>query len=299
MNWSVSIAMRSAETARSLGIAPLVTVALLLLGLAAAISARPEMATAAPVSGVVVEAKMTYHRDSAGQYRGVRMIIRRDGEELVDQRPGRLCRSCAPQPAGVEAGGNPVHVIQLDATPEPEVVFDLWAGGAHCCVYSYIYRYNPKSGLYVALRHNFHDFGYRFLPVRRGGPYDLLSADARFAYKFGCFGCSRFPPQVWAYREGRLFDATQGYPGFVRRDLRRERAIYRHRRGRGNVRPSLAALVADRCLLGDCARGLRLVRGALQRGYLGKQERYELGPTGKKFVRVLRRFLGRAGYFGG
>jgi hypothetical protein len=233
----------------------------------------------------LVEAELTFHRTSAYRYIGVRMLIRRDGMSYLDRTPGRLCQLCVPQPFGVGAGIKPVHVIQLDSDSEPEVVFDLFSGGAHCCIYSYIYRYDPARELYVGLRHDFRDFGYRFVAVRRGGPYDLSSFDARFAYKFGCFLCSRFPPQVWAYLGGRLLDVTRRYPRLVRRDLRREQRIYDHWRGRGNVRPALAALVADRCLLGKCHSGFRLMSRALERATSG-------GRKGMRSVRQGRNMSG-------
>jgi hypothetical protein len=58
----------------------------------------------------------------------------------------------------------------------------------------------------------------------------------------------------------------------------------------------LAAYVADEALLGRSSTGFQLVRNALHHGYLRPQSRYELGPTGRRFVRQLRRFLERTGY---
>ena len=41
--------------------------------------------------------------------------------------------------------GNSVRFANLDSDAEPEILVDLYTGGAHCCLISFIYDYNGTS----------------------------------------------------------------------------------------------------------------------------------------------------------
>jgi len=224
------------------------------------------------------------------------MEIFRDGRRVVDRRPPKSCGYCNLIPAAAIELEHPVSVIQLDGSPEPEVVFDFWTGGAHCCLVSFIFNWNAGAGMYESTQHNFYDFGYRFIKASGSNWFSFQGWDWRFGYRFGCFGCSAFPPQVWRYRVGRLIDATRSYPGIVKADRRKLRRIYRNRGGKADVRPVLAALVADECLLGRRSAGMRLLDLALHRGYLRHPHRDTVWPLSRAYVHKLRRFLRHTGY---
>jgi hypothetical protein len=83
----------------------------------------------------------------------------------------------------------------------------------------------------------------------------------------------------------------------VRRDRGRLLRAYRSlRRRHEDVRGVLAAYVADSYLLGQRAKGWRFARRALRRGDLRGLGRYDDWPSGRKYLRALRRFLRRKGY---
>lgn len=275
------------------------TATVLLLGLVAlAVPAtvRPLPARAA----ADVQAEVTYREAADGSVGDVRLIVYRDGSRVLDRAPVTLCRTCPAIPFPQEEPESAARVIQLDRSPEPEVLFTLYAGGAHCCVYVEIFRWDSAAGRYLVTMHDFRDPGYQLKGLGHTGVPVFASADDRFAYRFSCFACSRLPPQVWEYRAGRMVDVTSSFPGQVKTDLVRLERSYRRARGRADVRPVLAALVADECVLGRCASGFRVVRQARQRGYVRVfDHELEFGPHGRKFVRVLRRFLTRLGYLSG
>ena len=231
-----------------------------------------------------VTARMTYR---ASDRRDVRMTILRDGAVVLDQP---ACRWC--QPAGFGERSS-VAVVQLDPSPEPEVVFDLFTGGAHCCFDSLIYQYVAPS--YAGLRQEWRDPGYRFIDPEGDGLLEFLSADGRFAYKFASFARSQFPPQVWRYRAGKMLNVTREYPAIVGSDADKMWRAYRRGSGRRAVRSIMAVLVADWCLLDRCQQGLRLLTRAARAGSLDLTESRKR-TNGKRFARTLRNFLRRTGY---
>ncbi len=84
----------------------------------------------------------------------VHLVISRRGRTLVDRKLG---------PAVPWA----IKVRDLDGNGEAEVIADFYTGGAHCCLFSRIYRYTGTG--YVALRHLWGDPSYslRDLDARR------------------------------------------------------------------------------------------------------------------------------------
>ncbi len=233
---------------------------------------------------VRVEAEVTYHESGDGSISGVRLQIFRAGVKVLDRRPALPCSGCelVPVPPSFQ---EPAQVLQLDETPEPEVVFTLYSGGAHCCIYAQAFRWDEATGRYLLAVHDFRDFGYRFKYLRGNGPPLFVSSDSRLAYRFSCFACALYPPQIWEYRGGEFIDVTRAYPRLVKRDLVRVTRAYRRARGEFDVRGILATLVAEKCLLGNCKAGFRTVRRAIR----AEQAR-------PPYLRALRRFLGRLGY---
>jgi hypothetical protein len=247
-----------------------------------------------------VQAQLSYQTGSDFSFHNVRVSISRNGTQLVNEQLKSLCRFCTVSPAdGGQPGAKSVNVLDLDGVAtEPEVVVDLFTGGAHCCFYSVIYYYAPATNSYRSLTHEWLDPGYQFADLDGNNIPEFVSADGRFAYRFGPFADSRFPPQIWNFQNGALIDVTREYPQLVKQDLARETHSYQarrktHRLGVGTI---LAAIVADRCLLGQCSRGFGLVKTAISRGDLSRDVRFSQPPYNRRYLRALRRFLGRLGY---
>ena len=77
-----------------------------------------------------------------------------------------------------------MRLRDLDGDREPEVIVDLFTGGAHCCSVSAIYSFAEGSGKYAPLRHNWRDAGYRLQDLRDDGKLELRTRDARFGYRY-------------------------------------------------------------------------------------------------------------------
>ena len=262
----------------------------------AAAKVKTETATSGPLT-----AEMSYNQQGFSGFNNLRIKIVRNGSTLLDEKApppggqtGPPCNSCSAFPAG---GGETtsVHALRLDADAEPEAIFDLYTGGAHCCFYSLIYRYDAASNSYLPLEHDWFDAFYRLIDPDGDGIPVFLSRDDRFAFKYSAYAFSRYPPQVWRYDAGQMLDVTSQYPTIVRRNAKSQLQSYNRGKGHRDVRAALAAFVADKCLLGSCGDGFDLVRAAKQKGFLA--DRFtEFGPSNGRFVKNLRRFLGRLGY---
>ncbi|MDQ2631886.1 MAG: hypothetical protein M3Y75_13070 [Actinomycetota bacterium] len=251
----------------------------------------------APVASaqVKVESEVTWDESGDGSVSNVRLHVFRDGVEVLNLPPVRPCAGCELQPVPPDYQP-PARVLQLDATPEPEVVFTLASRGAHCCIYAEVFRWDEASGRYLLTLHDFEDFGFRLKNLGPGGRPVFVSSDSRFAYRYSCFPCAIYPPRVWEYRGGKFSDVTRAHPGEVKKSLARANRLYRRIRDDYDPRGVLAGLVADKCLLGNCAGGFKVVRKAIRKGYVRRRDRYEIGAHGRRYLQDLRRFLGRLGY---
>ncbi len=191
----------------------------------------------------------------------------------------------------VPAGEDAVQVLDLDGDGVPEALFDLYTGGAHCCVVTTVFRGTTE------IERNWGNVGYRFKDVDRDGVKEFYSADDRFAYRYGSYAGSLYPLQVMRLVGDEFVDITATERALrprLKREARRYKRIYRKyaRRVRREptvrevIRSSLAAYTADQCSLGDCRKGYALVAKAQQRGAISG------------FARVVRRDMRKLGYDG-
>jgi hypothetical protein len=186
------------------------------------------------------------------------------------------------------SGRKPIALLDLDLDGEPEIVLDLFWGGAHCCFWSRFYRWDRQRRTYRDFRHLWGNVLYRAEDLEHDGKLDLVTGDDRFAYEFASFAESALPLRIWAYRPTGLVDRTRSYPARIAADAERQWRRYRAARGKSAERSALAAWAADECLLGrgeDAFARLRSLAG-------------ELSASGEpvSYLRHLRAFLRRTGY---
>lgn len=207
-----------------------------------------------------------------------RLQIKRSGELVFDQalsEDEELCRL------------NDLQVVHLNADEEPEVILDLYSGGAHCCFYSKIYQYDAASSQYEETEHFWGNVGYQLQDLDQDGIPEFKSADDRFAYQFSAYAASRFPLQIWQFQSGAMQNVTREFPQLVYSDAYQlwvDFARNRNEEYDGVLRSTLAAYLADKYLLGQEADGWQRVQQAYQRS-----DRLE-------FFADLRQFLRETGY---
>jgi hypothetical protein len=244
------------------------------------------------VASGAVTAELSYvkrpNRFVGTEYAALRVKIVRGGATLRDEKVGGVCAvGCSP--ALAQAKKKSIRLRDLDGDGEPEVLVDLFTGGANCCLYSLFYGFRADTSTYAREVADFGTYGYRLLDRRHDGLLQLKGGDVGFRGAFGCNACGPQPIRIWTWTGQKLRDSTRDFPGLVRKDARAVRRGYLLNRGKGPevVKGFLAPYAADRCSLGSCAAGLRTVRGAIRRG-----------EVNERFLPALRRLLRRFDYLG-
>jgi hypothetical protein len=273
------------------GVAGLAAVlAALVAASAAGAAPRPHVERA---QAGAVEAVFTYAWDAPRfRFTGQHLVIRHDGVIRFSADVRRPPDDGAnAQPANFFQHTRSVSLSDLDGDGEPEVVLDLYWGGAHCCWYTQIYRYDPAAQRYRPLVHVWGNVGYTLADLSHDGKQKLLTRDDRFSYAFADFADSAWPVRILEYRAGRLVVVTKSYPNEVKPDATSlwHKAMARARKGPSN-QGIMAAWAADQCLLGRCGVALQSVASLSRTGRVHG----DLKPAA--YERKLRAFLKRTQY---
>lgn len=197
-----------------------------------------------------------------------------------------------PQPGDYFAHHRSIAVRNLDTDAAPEVLVDLYTGGAHCCYHVEVFDSRSSGRTYASVTEDFLDAGATLRNPDHRGPPEWVSADARLAYAFGSFASAGFPLRIVRFVHGRFRAVTREFPGLVRKDAREYFALRDKARRQGDARGVLAAYVADEAILGNAPAALRRVTAIADAGRLGRYAQ----PGGRAFVRALRKTLRGLGY---
>jgi hypothetical protein len=242
-----------------------------------------------------VKATLTFEKNTEFGFMGknIRLQVDRDGILRFDGTPKS---GSSPNNEDPEEGNStipyayqksPLTVRDLDKDGEPEILIDYFSGGAHCCVYTLIYRYDADRETYEAINFSTRDMGYRLEDLNRDGRPEFVTADARFAYAFSSFAGSGFPLKIWNYKRGQMVDVTKQYPQRVRNSAYRYwtnvQTILREGQDR-EVKGQLAAYLADKYTLGEAEDGWKKLRAIYK------------GDDRADFFEKLEKFLKETGY---
>lgn len=231
-------------------------------------------------------------------YRGERLEINQGGAVYYNEPvTSKFCGSqCAPYSA--ITGKSAVAVVDLEHNGQPDVVLDLYSGGAHCCTIVQVFSYDPGTMTYTETETNFGDPQARIVDLRHNGRFQFLTADDAFAYEFTDYAGSGLPIEILRFTGGGFVNVTRSYPGLVARDAAFWLEAYK-RTASDQYQDSvgvIAAWAADEELLG---------RAKLVNGYLTEQAKLghlnsPLYPqaSGERFIVKLKRFLRAHGYLG-
>jgi hypothetical protein len=264
--------------------------ALCVLPAAASAATKTETANLGPVS-----VTLTYDTGpSPYDVSNTRIAIARGAVPVFNQAVADPCKQCAVVPAGLNGSGGSLTIRDLDGDGEPEVLFDIYTGGAHCCSYTWIYRYTGST--YSGVVATWGDTGYSIVQLPgHAGPL-LRTYDDRFAYEFTDFADSAFPPTIFSYNAGHLLDITRSFPSVIKADATRQLRLYKRAHRRRDIRGVVAAYAADEYLLGKPSAGLHLAYLALRRGELDGLGRGDVWARGRAYISALKKFLRHNGY---
>jgi hypothetical protein len=258
----------------------------------ALVAAAPASATTETASSGPVAAAFSYTKAGALQWKDLRVQVTRNGVQAFDGVPAAPdCKVPYCVPAGAGNGSRSLRVVDLDADGEPEILVDLYTGGAHCCSVTELLRWTGTG--YAAQTRDWADAGYTLVDAPPGGVPAFISGDVRFAYAFASFADSRFPVQVLTFKGGTWHDVTRARPETLRAESARLAREYRRRRSGEYALGVLAAWVADQYRLGRRATADRFVAAELRAGRLRGAKAW---PRGKAYVKLLRRSLRAWGY---
>jgi hypothetical protein len=272
-----------------LRIAVAAVVALALLP-AAAVAAEPVTETA---SAGQVTATFTHRDAGEGRWTDMKVTVVRGGAQVYSAAPKAAdCPApyCAPfGPLDTEPS---IKVVDVSGDGEPEVLVNLYSGGAHCCEVTLVLRWTGTT--YTSVARNFADFGYTLdTAAGPGVPAAFVSGDARFAYEFASFADSAFPVQILTFEEGRFSDQTSAHEDAVRADAARWLKQYTKRRNGRRALGLLAAWVADQYVLGNERKADAFLEHERRAGRLKSMTPW---PGGKAYIKLLKKDLKRWGY---
>lgn len=130
--------------------------------------------------------------------------------KFVGKSKGKLVFSLSEAFKNPAEYASSVKLVKLFPDSEyPQILFDAYTGGAHCCTMTEILLAS-KSGNW-----QFADFGYRdgdelkFEDATGAGNYVVIGVDESFNYTFDCYACSRPPIKIEEFKNGQLNDVTQ------------------------------------------------------------------------------------------
>jgi hypothetical protein len=199
-----------------------------------------------------------------------RLSVVRDGVRY-DLTIADIClEGCIVVPDGKDdpAGTSAVKVADLDGDGEPEILVDVFSGGAHCCLTARLLTFNGTG--YTPLDIGYGDVGYALKDADGDGHLELVGYDPRFSTVFTAFAGSAFPPSVLQVDHGATVDVTRRFPKLIRVDAAaRLKDLRRAKRG-DDVRGILAAYVADEYLLNKGTTGTREVDRLRRKGLVTK-----------------------------
>jgi hypothetical protein len=192
-----------------------------------------------------------------------------------------------------------VHVVDLENNGEPDVVLDLYSGGAHCCSIEQVFTFDPGTMTYVETERDFGDPSVQLVDLHHNGRTEFLTADDSFAYEFTDYAASGLPIEILKFSNRHFMKVTRGYPRAIARDAAKWLNAFKGMRTQ-HYRDSvgvIAAWAADEDLLGHPKLVSRYLARQAKAGHLhsalAPQE-----PGGRKFIRKLQRFLRNHGYLG-
>ena len=239
-----------------------------------------------------VAATFTYQR-KLPNFTGETISIAQAGRVLYDQPVvAKLCGTqCAP--GSTFGKQSSVHVVDLEHNRQPDVVLDLYSGGAHCCSIEQIFSFDPGTMTYVKTERNFGDPGERIADLGHNGRHEFLTADDSFAFAFTDFAASGLPIQILTFSSRHFHNVTRSYPKLIAKDagvwLNAFKSMAKqHYQDSVGV---IAAWAADEDMLGHRNLVSRYLAQQQKSGHLNGAVSH-----GKRFVATLQKFLRRHGY---
>jgi hypothetical protein len=256
------------------------------------ISAAAALAVSQSAHSGAVRATFTFTRTTGFPHnKAQRLTISQSGMVLYDKPViSTFCgKLCAPAATGKQSS---VHVLDLEHNGRPDVLLDLYSGGAHCCWIEQIFSLATMT--YVKTEHNFGDPGEQVVDLSHDGRFEFKTADDAFAGAFTDFAASGMPIQILTFASRHFHDVTRDYPKLITKDAAEWLTLFKGmaKQHYADSVGVIAAWAADEDLLGNSKRVDSYLDQQRRAGHLNSIG----GPGGKTFVSRLQKFLRKHGY---
>lgn len=118
-----------------------------------------------------------------------------------------VAQATAPD-AGFDPPATEASIAEIDpGNRSPEVYFDSFSGGAHCCTKVIVAEQQPHGWVTVDVGQFDGDGGY-LQDVDHDGLAEIVTVDNRFLYTFDCYACSAAPLVIYTVRNGAVVDVS-------------------------------------------------------------------------------------------
>jgi hypothetical protein len=146
----------------------------------------------------------------------------------------------------------------------PDLLFETYSGGAHCCTTVYVVALAPPARLVLYYEAG-NAGGYEVADLDKDGRSELLLGDDGLAYFADlCYACSPASmPLVACVRDARFRDCTRAYPAFMRQQITRQtqelreaqRSLSRDSFSQQRLKGAALGLYATYLLMGEDSAG--------------------------------------------
>jgi hypothetical protein len=247
------------------------------------------LATAQTATSGIVSATFSYQGSVGPTISNEMLTIERSGQPVYSAAvTSSLCSASLPcDPASNES----VHVLNLEGNGEPDVVLDLFSGGADCCTVEQVFSYDPGTMTYVKTERNVGQAGAKLEDLSHNGRFEFLTADSSFVCTFTDCADSGAPIEILAFADRRFGSVTTSYRSLIVKDAARWLKLYQHHLSNGLG--LIAPWAADEDLLGHSAQVRSYLARQLTAHHLKGQP---FSPGGQKFIKALDRLLRKDGY---
>jgi hypothetical protein len=242
-----------------------------------------------------VTATFTFH-GKYPNYNGEKLSISQSGNVLYSQPVhSSFCGTyCAPTATLTKSSS--VHLVDLDDIGQPNVILDLYSGGAHCCFIEQVFTFDPGTMTYSMAQHDFGDPGESIEDLNHNRHYEFVTEDDSFAYAFTDFAASGLPLQILSFQNGQFINITRQYPAMIKRDAANFLKYFKGAgKGYRDTTGLIAAWAADEYELGRAAQADRYLNQQAALGHLNSPLA-PVVPQNAKFVKALEKFLKKHGY---
>jgi hypothetical protein len=247
------------------------------------------MAASETASSGIVSATFSYQGSVGPKISDEMLTIERSGQAFYSEPvTSKFCLEGIPcDPASDQS----VHVVDLEGNGEPDVVLDLFSGGASCCSVEQVFSFDPGTMTYVKTERNFGQTGEKLEDLSDNGRYEFLSSDSSFICEFTDCASSGAPIEILEFGDGQFTNVTTSYRPLIVKDAARWLALYKHNLSNGLG--LIAPWAADEDLLGHSAQVKSYLAEQIKEHHLKGQP---FVPGGQKFISFLDKFLRKHGY---